>query len=72
MQPLVMTALGKATQSWNAILGSLPGTLSAEQQSLLDAIQAHIEQAKTLGNPIAANGALQQALAQMDALMATL
>jgi predicted outer membrane repeat protein len=71
MQPLVMTGLGKATQSWNAILGSLPDTLSGEQQSLLDEIQAFMEQAKTLGNPIAANGALQRALAQMDALMAT-
>jgi hypothetical protein len=60
MQPLVMTALGNATQSWNAILGSLPDTLSGEQQALLDAIQAFMEQAKALGNPIAANGALRR------------
>ncbi len=72
MQPMVMTALANASQSWNAILGSLPDTLTGEQQALLDAIQAFMEQAKALGNPIAANGALQQALAQMNALMATL
>jgi hypothetical protein len=72
MQPLVMTALGSVTQSWSIILGSLPGTLTAEEQAQLDSIQALMEQAKTLGNPIAANGALQQALAQMEALMVTL
>ncbi len=72
MQPLVSTALSAATQSWNSILGSLPGTLTGDQQALLDMIQAHIAQAKSRGNPIAANGALQQALAQMEALMATL
>jgi hypothetical protein len=72
MQPMVMTALGTATQSWNSVIGALPDTLTGEQQALLDAIQALMEQAKSLGNPIAANGALQQALAQMEALMATL
>jgi alkylation response protein AidB-like acyl-CoA dehydrogenase len=69
---MVMTALGTATQSWNSVIGALPDTLTGEQQALLDAIQALMEQAKSLGNPIAANGALQQALAQMEALMATL
>jgi hypothetical protein len=72
MQPLVRTSLVATTQLWNAILLLLPEALTPEQQALLDEIQSLIAGAGSLGNPIAANGALQQAMALMESLQATL
>ncbi len=68
MQPLVSTSLAKATGLWGDVLLWLPDELSAEQQALLDEVQSLIEGAGSLGNPIAANGALQRAIALLESL----
>ena len=72
MQPLVRTSLVATTHLWNDILLLLPEAVTPEQQALLDEIQSLIAGAGSLGNPIAANGALQQAMALMESLQATL
>lgn len=66
MQPLVGTALVNTLQAWNAVLATLPETPTPDQQAVLDQVQALIEGAGSLGNPIAALGALQRAMALMS------
>lgn len=68
MQPLVGTALVKTLQAWNAVLATLPEAPTPDQQAVLDQVQALIEGAGSLGNPIAALGALQRAMALMSSL----
>ncbi|MCC7569210.1 MAG: right-handed parallel beta-helix repeat-containing protein [Candidatus Methanofastidiosa archaeon] len=68
MQPLVGTALVNTLQAWNAVLATLPETPTPDQQAVLDQVQALIEGAGSLGNPIAALGALQRAMALMSSL----
>jgi hypothetical protein len=68
MQPLVGTALVNTLQAWNAVLTTLPETPTPDQQAVLDQVQALIEGAGSLGNPIAALGALQRAMALMGSL----
>ncbi len=67
-QPLVTTHLARALSQWAALLQRLPADLSDEQAAALDAIQALMEQAASIANPIHASGLLQQAMALMSAL----
>ena len=67
-QPLVATSLAKATSLWTDVLLWLPEELTPEQQAILDEVQSLIEGAGSLGNPIAANGALQRAITLLESL----
>jgi hypothetical protein len=68
IKPLVTTSMNTALNTWNDVLSQLPETPSEEQQSLIEEIQALIERAGSLGNPVAANGALQKAITLMGNL----
>jgi hypothetical protein len=71
-KPLVSTALEQALILWEDVLSQLPVEMTAEQEALVSAIQGRVEGAMMLGNPIAAAGALRQAMAEMQALLASL
>ncbi|MCC7569209.1 MAG: right-handed parallel beta-helix repeat-containing protein [Candidatus Methanofastidiosa archaeon] len=71
-KPLVSTVLEQALILWEDVLSQLPEEMTAEQEALVSAIQGRVEGAMMLGNPIAAAGALRQAMAEMQALLASL
>jgi hypothetical protein len=68
IKPLVTTSMNQALNTWNDVLSQLPDTPSEEQQALVGEIQSLIERAGSLGNPVAANGALQKAITLMGNL----
>lgn len=71
-KPLVTAALQRALSLWEDLLSQLPEELTEEQVAELERIEAHITGASHLGNPIAANGALQRAIDEMEMFIAAL
>jgi hypothetical protein len=68
MQPLVTTNLGKANALWQCIEPYFSECDDAEVLAMMEQVQAHMQLATSIGNPIAASGALSQALEIMDEL----
>ena len=72
MSPLARTQLGNVLASWEALSARLPSELSEEMVTLVAQIQAHMENAAVLANPIYASGQLSQAIVLMGQLSALL
>jgi beta propeller repeat protein len=68
-RPLVSVHLAKAHVQWVALMGQLPSELTEGQIAELDAIQALMEQAVSIANPIHAAGLLQQAQERMASIL---
>jgi hypothetical protein len=67
-QPLVTTALGKANTLWQCIEPYFAECDDAEVLAMMERVQTQMQLAASIGNPIAASGALSQALEIMDEL----
>jgi parallel beta-helix repeat protein len=72
MRPLVTTALAKANAVWQCIAPYFSDCEDAEVLALMDQVQAHMQHAASIGNPIAASGELAKALGIMNELSARL
>ncbi len=71
-QPLAMTQVGKALNTWAAILAQIPPAPTEAMDDFIGRIQAHMTNAAQLTNPIYASGQLYQAVALMGELAALL
>jgi hypothetical protein len=70
IMPLARTQLALVTGEWNALSEQLPEEPSDEMTELIERIQAHMQNATGLANPIYASGELAKALSLMGELSA--
>ncbi|HHN81210.1 MAG TPA: hypothetical protein ENN11_01130, partial [Methanomicrobia archaeon] len=61
IMPLARTQLATALEAWGGLLGQLPEEPTEEMTELIERIQAHMQNATGLANPIYASGQLSQA-----------
>ena len=60
--PLVTTHLARALSLWDSLVEELPAELTDEQMATLDDVQALMEKAVSVANPLYAAGMLRQAI----------
>jgi predicted outer membrane repeat protein len=70
IMPLARTQLATALEEWNALSEELPEEPSDGMTELIERIQAHMQNATGLANPIYASGELAKALSLMGELSA--
>ena len=68
MQPLVRTMLGTAHAQWQCIEPYFAECDDADVLAMMDEIQAHMQRAASIANPMEAGGELNKAVALMDEL----
>ncbi len=72
MRPLVTTALAKANTLWQCIGPYFAACDDGDVLAMVEQVQAHIQHAASIGNPIAASGELFKAVAILEELAARL
>jgi len=66
--PLMRTQLAHASAAWDALSEQIPDEPTDEMTSLIEGIQAHMQNATGLTNPVYASGELSKARALMEEL----
>ncbi len=71
-KPLAKYRLTEASALWSCITTNMPEEITADIQAIIDDVQAHMQNATSLSNPIYSSGELTKAINLMKDLIAAL